>query len=312
MLLFFVITQIILFFLPYFCYLCLILKPKLGMNVDSIISRLYPDDKEAVLALLDEHKLVVVTDKTIELLEAQFAQMEVLKPFELDMSIGNMASSYLTQVNAIVASAKDEETKESLRNIIFEISIFLIRSVIEFSNREVHETVSIIKKSLKMACQINNYDFDTLNRFLRLDLMYKISAITKKKLTPQVITYYEWKEEPYKLDEIARNLKAENSIDSVKTFKQLFEPHENDLKVAVNMQSLPFIMVMLDVFKQKGLILPKGRKGHFTPLVQYGTNLAGSELFIKEPKHIMYAIKKDEKKYEKYLRKVNNWLTQIE
>ena len=282
------------------------------MNVDSIISRLYPDDKEAVLALLDEHKLVVVTDKTIELLEAQFAQMEVLKPFELDMSIGNMASSYLTQVNAIVASAKDEETKESLRNIIFEISIFLIRSVIEFSNREVHETVSIIKKSLKMACQINNYDFDTLNRFLRLDLMYKISAITKKKLTPQVITYYEWKEEPYKLDEIARNLKAENSIDSVKTFKQLFEPHENDLKVAVNMQSLPFIMVMLDVFKQKGLILPKGRKGHFTPLVQYGTNLAGSELFIKEPKHIMYAIKKDEKKYEKYLRKVNNWLTQIE
>ncbi len=282
------------------------------MNVDSIISRLYPDDKEAVMALLDEHKLVVVTDKTIELLEAQFAQMEVMKPFELDMSIGNMASSYLTQVNAIVASAKDEETKESLRNVIFEISIFLIRSVIEFSNREVHETVSIIKKSLRMACQINNYDFDTLNRFLRLDLMYKISAITKKKLTPQVITYYEWKEEPYKLDEIARNLKAENSIDSVKTFKQLFEPHENDLKVAVNMQSLPFIMVMLDVFKQKGLILPKGRKGHFTPLVQYGTNLAGSELFIKEPKHIMYAIKKDEKKYEKYLRKVNNWLAQIE
>ncbi len=282
------------------------------MNVDSIISRLYPDDKEAVMALLDEHKLVVVTDKTIELLEAQFAQMEVMKPFELDMSIGNMASSYLTQVNAIVASAKDEETKEALRNIIFEISIFLIRSVIEFSNREVHETVSIIKKSLRMACQINNYDFDTLNRFLRLDLMYKISAITKKKLTPQVVTYYEWKEEPYKLDEIARNLKAENSIDSVKTFKQLFEPHENDLKVAVNMQSLPFIMVMLDVFKQKGLILPKGRKGHFTPLVQYGTNLAGSELFIKEPKHIMYAIKKDEKKYEKYLRKVNNWLAQIE
>jgi len=282
------------------------------MNVDAIISRLYPDDKEAVMALLDEHKLVVVTDKTIELLEAQFAQMEVMKPFELDMSIGNMASSYLTQVNAIVASAKDEETKESLRNVIFEISIFLIRSVIEFSNREVHETVSIIKKSLKMACQINNYDFDTLNRFLRLDLMYKISAITKKKLTPQVITYYEWKEEPYKLDEIARNLKAENSIDSVKTFKQLFEPHENDLKVGVNMQSLPFIMVMLDVFKQKGLILPKGKKGHFTPLVQYGTNLAGSELFIKEPKHIMYAIKKDENKYEKYLRKVNNWLAQIE
>ena len=282
------------------------------MNVDSIISRLYPDDKEAVMALLDEHKLVVVTDKTIELLEAQFAQMEVMKPFELDMSIGNMASSYLTQVNAIVASAKDEETKESLRNVIFEISIFLIRSVIEFSNREVHETVSIIKKSLRMACQINNYDFDTLNRFLRLDLMYKISAITKKKLTPQVITYYEWKEEPYKLDEIARNLKAENSIDSVKTFKQLFEPHENDLKVGVNMQSLPFIMVMLDVFKQKGLILPKGKKGHFTPLVQYGTNLAGSELFIKEPKHIMYAIKKDENKYEKYLRKVNNWLAQIE
>ena len=282
------------------------------MNVDSIISRLYPEDKEAVMALLDEHKLVVVTDKTIELLEAQFAQMEVMKPFELDMSIGNMASSYLTQVNAIVASAKDEETKESLRNIIFEISIFLIRSVIEFSNREVHETVSIIKKSLKMACQINNYDFDTLNRFLRLDLMYKISTITKKKLTPQVITYYEWKAEPYKLDEIARNLKAENSIDSVKTFKELFEPHENDLKVGVNMQSLPFIMVMLDVFKQKGLILPKGRKGHFTPLVQYGTNLAGSELFIKEPKHIMYAIKKDEKKYEQYLRKVNNWLAQIE
>ena len=283
-----------------------------SMNVDSIISRLYPEDKEAVMALLDEHKLVVVTDKTIELLEAQFSQMEVMKPFELDMSIGNMASSYLTQVNSIVASAKDEETKESLRNIIFEISIFLIRSVIEFSNREVHETVSIIKKSLRMACQINNYDFDTLNRFLRLDLMYKISTITKKKLTPQVITYYEWKAEPYKLDEIARNLKAENSIDSVKTFKQLFEPHDNDLKVAVNMQSLPFIMVMLDTFKQEGLILPKGRKGHFTPLVQYGTNLAGSELFIKEPKHIMYAIKKDEKKYEKYLRKVNNWLAQIE
>ena len=281
------------------------------MNVDSIISRLYPENTEAVLALLNEHKLVVVTDKTIELLERQFAQMEVMKPFELDMSIGNMASSYLTQVNAIVASAKDEETKETLRNIVFEISIFLIRSVIEFSNREVHETVSIIKKSLRMACQINNYDFDTLNRFLRLDLMYKISTITKKKLTPQVVTYYEWKEEPYKLDEIARNLKAENAIDSVKTFKQLFEPHENDLKVGVNMKSLSFIMVMLDVFKQEGLILPKGRKGHFTPLVQYGTNLAGSELFIKEPKHIMYAIKKDEKKYEKYLRKVNNWLAQI-
>ncbi len=281
------------------------------MNVDSIISRLYPEDKEAVMTLLDEHKLVVVTDKTIELLEDQFAQMEVMKPFELDMSIGNMASSYLTQVNAIVASAKDEETKESLRNIIFEISIFLIRSVIEFSNREVHETVSIVKNSLKMACQINNYDFDTLNRFLRLDLMYKISTVTKKKLTPQVITYYEWKDEPYKLDEIARNLKAENAIDSVKTFKQLFEPHANDLKVGVNMQSLEFVMVMLDVFKQEGLIFPKGKKGHFTPLVQYGTNLAGSELFIKEPKHIMYAIKKDEKKYTQYLRKIKNWLAQI-
>lgn len=282
------------------------------MNVKSIVSRLYPETKKEVLALLDEYKLVVVTDKTIDLVEAQFAQMEVMKPFELDMSIGNMASSYLTQVNSIVAKAKDEETKEALRNIVFEISIFLIRTVIEFSNREVHETVSIIKNSLKTACKINNYDFDTLNRFLRLDLMYNISAITKKKLTPQVVTYYEWKDDPYKLDEIARNLKAENSIDSVKTFKQLFEPHEKDLKVAVNMQSLEFIMVMLDVFKQKGLIFPKGRKGHFTPLVQYGTNLKGSELFIKEPKHIMYAIKKDEKKYEKFLHKVNNWLTQVE
>jgi len=156
------------------------------MNVDSIISRLYPDDKEAVLALLDEHKLVVVTDKTIELLEAQFAQMEVLKPFELDMSIGNMASSYLTQVNAIVASAKDEETKESLRNIIFEISIFLIRSVIEFSNREVHETVSIITKSLKMACQINNYDFDT--EILAASVRHTMHIIDCAKLGADVMT----------------------------------------------------------------------------------------------------------------------------
>lgn len=282
------------------------------MNVTSILKRLYPDDYLSIRARLDKYNIVIVTNKTIELLESQFEQMETIEPFELDFSIGNMASSYLTQMNAIVAKVKDVEEKEFLRDKIYGISTYLIQQVIEFSNREVHETVHIIKNSLKTACKINNYEFDLLNQYLRLDLMYKISTITKKKLQPQVITYYDWTGEPHQLDEIARNLKAEGAIDSVKTFKLLFEKHDLGLKVPINSKSLPFIMVLFDVLKQEGLILPKGKKGHYTPLVQYGVNLSGSELFLKEPKHIIYAIKNNEKKYEKYLRKVRNWMDQIE
>ncbi len=281
------------------------------MNVTSILKRLYPDDYLSIRARLDKYNIVIVTNKTIELLESQFEQMETIEPFELDFSIGNMASSYLTQMNAIVAKVKDVEEKEFLRDKIYGISTYLIQQVIEFSNREVHETVHIIKNSLKTACKINNYEFDLLNQYLRLDLMYKISTITKKKLQPQVITYYDWTGEPHQLDEIARNLKAEGSIDSVKTFKLLFEKHDLGLKVPINSKSLPFIMVLFDVLKQEGLILPKGKKGHYTPLVQYGVNLSGSELFLKEPKHIIYAIKNNEKKYEKYLRKVRNWMDQL-
>ncbi len=281
------------------------------MNVTSILKRLYPEDYVAIRERLDKYNIVIVTNKTIELLESQFEQMETIQPFELDFSIGNMASSYLTQMNAIVAKVKDVEEKEFLRDKIYDISTYLIQQVIEFSNREVHETVHIIKNSLKTACKINNYNFEVLNQFLRLDLMYKISTITKKKLQPQVITYYDWAGEPHQLDEIARNLKAEGSIDSVKSFKLLFEKHEANLKVPINSKSLPFIMVLFDVLKQEGLILPKGKKGHYTPLVQYGVNLRGSELFLKEPKHIIYAIKNSEKKYEQYLRKVKIWMEQI-
>ena len=276
------------------------------MNLEEMIKNLFAGQHQEVNALLRKYEINQTIENVIDILNQDNAHPSHQTNF------GSLVSAYLTNINTKLRSMESLEDKQQLEQIVSAISRKLIFTTLKKSSLDLKTATTELVSSLSTACAINDYDFDELNRFLHLDTIKELAEVANEKMLDtqgeEKIAFYDWLGEPYELDELARNLKSNKAIQSIKAFKKLFEPHDGKVTVQADPNHLDFIVILFDNLKHQKLIKARGQKGHFTPLTKYLVDLENENLIKKPPKHIKYTINKNPAKSQVLHDKAQKWI----
>lgn len=267
------------------------------MSIDQILEELFAD-KATPISLLKKYNLYDVLNNGISLIKntTDNHPVDAYKFREISASI-------LVSVNSRLGGVADSAEKQHLELLISEVVQYLLRKVIERIGQP-NVLITYLKESLQTASSINGYNFEALRNLLKLN-HYETTVPIRK---PVGIFYYDWLGKDYDLADLADNLKADQSVSSVKDFKRLFKNHnDHSLKVQFSRPNLPFLLALFDELKFRKLIFPKGNKGHFHALRTYGVDFENKLLIDREPKTIKYIAQKNPEKWQQYVDKAKSW-----
>lgn len=279
------------------------------MLLKSIVKEIFVDQHDHILKFLTRYDLVEILNKLVDNVDEQIKDKIISS-----ISISSISTSFLTNINARLSEIKNPEDKKELEYLLSDISIHLMKKMLNHSNLSPDEFLLGVEEALQTTCKLYGWDFNTLSRILRLELTTAVankSVEVKSEKNPEsnVQSYfYLWNVKLEKLDDLAADLKSENCIKNVRNFKMLFRPHKRPIKVSINRDSLSLIIVIFDILKRKGLITPKGNKGHFMPIKTHCVDFEGKKLIEKQPKQYLASIKRNPDKYKKLKDKAENWI----
>ena len=277
------------------------MSKKIFFSVEEILSDIYFDEIEEAINKLKDYNLLEEVDKKLRFLESQIEQKRKL-------NLNVFAISFLQSINTNVLNIQNIEDKEFLKCILSDIGTYLIDVFIMEGTINVHG-LKDLEGSLKSISEIEGYNYRDLEKHIQLRraINNQSSMNNQYEIKTTKLVYYDWTTDDYILNEIAGNLKSEESISCAITFKKLFS--DKPKKVSINRKSKDFIVVLFDVLHKKGLIKPRGNKGHFIPLSRYAVDFENNLLFNKAMKQEKYTIKKNESKYIALKRKAEKWIS---
>lgn len=273
------------------------------MYLNNLLGEIYPD-KEAPIELLKKYDLEGLLEKSILKINAVLE-----RPPVSPISLIPLAPSILLAVNIRLKFISDPNHKILLEILIADVASYLIEQMVKKSDRPA-TALKELKISLENASDLEGYNFQSLLSLLRYD--YLETTYSKDKPIAIETFGYDWKGKPHDLDLIAKKLYKQNSIKSIREFRELFSNHNNPaLRVMFSKDSLPFLFILFDELKRKKLIIPKGCNGHFHPLRVYGMDFEKKILIASEPKLIKAGLKRDPEKLAILQNKANEWLNGI-
>jgi len=266
------------------------------MDLENILDSVFVNKDEA-LALVKKYDLGQILQKGIAAVK-NYSQDRTLKSYR----IGDISAFVLIEVNSKLKLISDLSEKRKLELLLRDIANYLIGRTIGSSTEGPEYIIQEIKLSCKAACEFHDYDYETLLDTLDLRKFEKLfpgsSAI-----------HYDWNGSYQDLDELARNLKSDGCIQSVKEFKCLFDASiTHSFAVHFAKEKIPFLLALFDELKLTGLITPKGNKGHFHPLRVHGVDFDQKVLIQKDPKSIKFSTKKNMAKWSQLTKKAENWV----
>jgi len=266
------------------------------MDLEQILEFLFVNKTEA-FALVKKYDLESILQKGFEAVK-NYSHDRSLK----SCRIGDISAFVLMGVNNKLKVITDLNEKRKLELLLRDIANYLIGKTISTSTEGPENIIQEIKLSCKAACEFHDYNYEALLDTLDLHKFEKLYPSSSA-------IYYDWNGSRQDLDELARNLKSDDCIQSVREFKFLFSPSvSNSFTVHISKEKLPFLLALFDELKFTGLITPKGNKGHFHPLRVHGVDFDQKVLIQKDPKSIKFSNKKNTIKWTQLSQKAKNWI----
>jgi len=263
------------------------------LKVDDIIHEIFFNDTQQAIDKLKEYNLFEIIEKHINSINPT-----------LD-NFSTIATSLLSSINSILKGISNEEDKSYLEYLISDIANHIIKKFFSegyINSREIIE----LDIQFKTVCKVHGYNYNDFQRLLPLQKIGEYLIINQSNEGTTKIAYYEWTNKDYILDELAKNLKSEKIIHSVKDFKKLFS--SQPVKVVFDKEQIDFIIILFDELYSLNYIKPKVKKGHFLALKENAIDQDQKTLFKNDMKHLNYSIKKNTAKCNKIRLKVEKWL----
>jgi hypothetical protein len=272
--------------------------PLLYMNFEHILQELF-HDPERPLALLRKHKLELLFINSIELISDEIKQRTI------DFSkVRDIACNILITVNTRLRDIQDENERGRLEQIAKEVAEYLLMNLLS-SSKSSSRILAEITSGLAITSKLNGYNFEALVALLKLS---RKSSLFKLPLRGGYS--YSWKGNENDLDDLLRNMKDAGWITSVKAFKTIFTDHNSEvLNIAFAKEKRTDLLALFDVLKVKGLISPKGGKGHFHPLRVHLVDLENNFLFDSDPKTIKHIAKRNKQNWARMGKNAELWVT---
>lgn len=275
------------------------------MSYEEILNEIYAD-KEKAIVLFQKYDLESVIKKAIDLVKSK-TSIDSPKP----VRIGGLPAIMLHGVNSRLKDIFDENEKREVEILVSDIAFFLLNHLLQKAKGNRAELLNEVKESLKDACATYNYKYEQLMLLFNLDKFTKIVSTIEDSPSIQQTSrnqiHYEWLCKNYDLDELARELKSENIIKSVKEFKSLFDVQPQP-SVHFNAQKLDYVIVLFDLLKERKFISVKGNRGHLHPIKIHGVDFDNKVLIKNNPKSINYSIKKNPERWSKIRGICGRWI----
>ncbi len=263
------------------------------LTLNKIIEDIFFNDTQIAIDKLREYNLYDIIEKHIDSINADLNNFNTI------------ATSLISSVNSILRNVSNLEEKAYLEYLISDIANFIIKKF--FSEGTInHNEIASLDEQIKTICNLNGYNYVDFQKLIPLKKISEYIAINQSRKENNKLVYYYWNTKNYILDELAKNLKSEQIIYSIKDFKKLFS--SEPIEVVFNKEKVNFIIILFDELYHLDFIKPKIKKGHFIALKQYSIDQDKNSLFEKEIKHLNYSIKKNATEYNKIKSKIKNWL----
>lgn len=263
------------------------------LTLNKIIEDIFFNDTQIAIDKLREYNLYDIIEKHINSINADLN------------NFNTVATSLISSVNSILRNVSNLEDKAYLEYLISDIANFIIKKF--FSEGTInHNEIASLDEQIKTICNLYDYNYVDFQKLIPLKKISEYITINQSRKENNKPVYYEWNTKINLLDELAKNLKSEQIIYSVKDFKKLFS--SKPIEVVFNKEKVNFIIILFDELYNFGFIKPKVKKGHFIALKHYSIDQDKISLFEKEIKHLNYSIKKNEMEYNKTKSKIKNWL----
>ena len=177
---------------------------------------------------------------------------------------------------------------------------------------------SDLEKEWDKSYELNNYDYDALNKRMPIESLVKFAKDSHNKSEENNLLsnlhnyYYQWNGRDSDLDYLIRNLKSENHILQVRNFKKIFSKHTGELTIKINRDSINFIFLLLKILHEKSLIIPKGNNtGVFYPLKLFAVDFDNKILIKGDAKYISYKLRKKSPENLLMQEKIHKWILNI-
>lgn len=245
-----------------------------------------------------DHALAALQKRQLDgpLAEAVSRSREIASQTPINGSkLTRLTAECLFSINSILRTVDDPNEKLHLELICKEVAGEMFRHIVQGAANP-SETLRALRGGLEAGCGIGKFNADALIAILKFDRLEDEFA-GPENTAQEKFCHYEWFGTESELDDLANDLKASGCIESKKDFKLLFKKnHPENLLVRFNASQIDLIVAVIGELKEKGLLSPRGIRGHFHPLTRYGVDLHGNVLFRTPPKGIWYNLKAAAKK----------------
>ncbi|MCX6318491.1 MAG: hypothetical protein NTW29_14460 [Bacteroidetes bacterium] len=235
----------------------------------SILSSLYVDKSAADLsAKLEEYNLFEPLTRTVAQLNVHINEKDKLINECKILPIAHISSNLLVIVNQRIREEKDLEKAELIENLLSDISVEVLKNLYKFIDSSVALTRTI-EIALKDTCNLFNYDYTQLHKFLKLEsFFYHRRSLQQSEVAfnPHIIPSYIWKGKPIQKAELINILIERKLFLKKARLSKLFEKPDTCLNLEYNPALTNLTLQFFATLKKHKLVTHIGCDGFYKVL----------------------------------------------
>ncbi len=210
---------------------------------DIIDEHFLSSDKKELVSLFKKYGIFEIITKSTGQIKIQLQRALSIDNGAPITAIITTSSNFLVSVNSQVIKISDPKEKRQIQEVIAQIGLRILLSIIKLFPDEAIEIFESVKESLKMTSEMFDYDYSDINNLMKFEEVTELTQLlTGKKYADDIqeipnkgkVTIIWTKKAP--LDFLTNELKKRKWIKTQSEFSKLFGNTDSNLIVHWDMK----------------------------------------------------------------------------
>lgn len=285
--------------------------PGVMIKLETILATLYADQQGKELAeWLESNKLLEPIKRTVSQLNLHILNQDSLIKECKTLPVGHIASNLLVVINSRISLEHDHDKAKILENTLSDIAVAILTQLFDYIQQK--KTVSVqIMLALKDTCELFNYDYSQLIRFLKMDqhLSYLSSMKHSEKAAGvQSIPSFIWKGKQTHKAEFINMLSERKLFLKKKGLQILFAKPDRCLDLCYNPTQVNLTLQFFSFLKKGKLLTFTGCDGFYQVLAYHIKDFEKIFLNNLEAGTRLNALKQSKTVWNDNQQRIEKWL----
>lgn len=281
------------------------------IKLDYILTNLYADQSARELSdWMETHQVLGPVRRSVFQLNMHISEQDIVIKNCNVLPVGHIASNLLIMLNTRIRQEKDLNKIKELENTLSDIAIALLTEL--FNHLRQPRAASIqIKAALKDTCEMFNYDYSQLLRFLKLDtnLSYHNSMQRAERVAaPPRIPSYIWNGKPADKKSFIHIFSERKLFLKKSGLALLFEKPDEPLNLAYNPAQTNLTLQFFSNLKGRSIITHTGCNGFYKVLGYHIQDFEKVFLQNKTAGVRLNTLRQSKAQWNDNQRRIDSWL----